>query len=203
MSYTAELKNEQQSGRYKTRIIIGLFVVVIVMALSWGQAPKDITVHYPPDLRSGAKMKIGEVPHTEVYLFAQYILQQLNSWDINGTEDYPKKVSMLRHYLTPDYQQQLEEDIKEREGSGELRNRVRHFSYKPGSAYEENFVQSDGDAWLVWLDVDIKEYVLGKVVKKVFLRYPIRVVRYDVDRERNPFQLALDGSGRFQAMRRK
>ena len=202
MSYIAELKNEQQNGRYKTRIIIGLFLVVVVMALGWAQAPSNITLHYPPDLRSGAQMKVGEIPPSEVYLFAQYILQQLNSWETNGSKDYPRKVSMLRHYLTPNYQQSLEGDIRLREGNGELRNRVRNFSYVPGSAYREDFVQPDGDAWVVWLDVDIDEYVLGKPVKKVSLRYPIRVVRYDVDREKNPFQLALDGSGRFRPAKR-
>lgn len=203
MSFTSDLQNERQNGRYKTRIIIGLFMMVFAMAIGWGQAPKDITLHYPPDLRSGAQMKIGEIPPSEVYLFAQYILQQLNSWEINGSKDYPRKVSMLRHYLTPNYQQQLDDDIALREGAGELRNRVRNFSYVPGSAYRENFVQHDGDAWIVWLDVDINEYVLGKPVKKVSLRYPIRVVRYDVDREKNPWQLALDGSGNHQPMKRQ
>jgi hypothetical protein len=31
------------------------------------------------------------------------------------------------------------------------------------------------------------------VVKDSFIRYPLRVVRYDVDGECNPFGLALDG----------
>jgi len=201
LSYVAELHNERQNGRYKTRIIIGLFLVIIVMTFGWSQAPKDITLHYPPDLRSGAQMKPGEILPSSVYVFSQYILQQLNSWDINGSKDYPKKVGMLRHYLTPGYQKQLEDDIDLREAQGELRDRVRSFSFVPGSAYDENFVQFDGDAWTVWFDVHIKEYVLGNLIKEVSLRYPIRVVRYDVDREKNPWQLALDGSGKFHPMK--
>jgi len=58
-------------------------------------------------------------------------------------------------------------------------------------------VQVDGDAWIVWLDVNIAEHVLGAQVKDVTLSYPIRVVRYDVDRNKNPWQLALDGSGKY------
>ncbi|MCF6256155.1 MAG: TIGR03746 family integrating conjugative element protein [Gammaproteobacteria bacterium] len=203
MSFISDLENERQNGRYKTRIIIGLFMLVILIVVGWMQAPRDITLHYPPDLRSGAQMQMGEVPPFEVYLFAQYILQQLNSWEINGSKDYPRKVSMLRYYLTPNYQQQLEEDISLREGNGELRNRVRNFSFAPGTAYREDFVQLDGDSWIVWLDVNIDEYVLGKSVKELSLRYPIRVVRYDVDREKNPWQLALDGSGKFRPMRQE
>lgn len=201
--YVSELRNVQQSGRYKDRIIIGLFMVIGVMAFGWSQAPKDITLYYPPDLRSHTTMKLGEIPPSEVFLFAQYILQQLNSWDVDGSKDYPRKARMLRHYLTPDYQQTLKEDIALREAQGELRNRVRSFSYAPGVAYQEDFVQLDGDAWVVWLDINIDEYVLGKSVKKVSLRYPVRVVPYDVDRELNPWRLALDGPGKFRPMKIK
>ncbi|MCR2307553.1 DUF2895 family protein, partial [Salmonella enterica] len=35
----------------------------------------------------------------------------------------------------------------------------------------------------------------GSAVKDVFIRYPLRVVRFDVDRERNPWLLALDCFG--------
>lgn len=201
MSFANELENVRQAGRYKTRIIIGLFLVIVVMAIGWGQAPKDITLHYPPDLRGGATMKVGEIDPAGVYLFAQYILQQLNSWDVDGERDYPNRVSLLRYFLTPDYHQQLNEDVKERKDQGELKNRVRTLSFVAGSAYKESFVQIDGDAWIVWFDVHIKEHVLGNTVKDVTLRYPIRVVRYDVDREKNPWQLALDGNGRYQPIK--
>lgn len=201
MSFANQLENERQAGRYKTRIILGLFLVIIVMAIGWARAPEDITLHYPPDLRSGAMMKIGQVDPAEIYLFAQYILQQINSWDKDGEEDYPRKVSMLRHYLTPDYRQVLVEDIASRKKQGELKNRVREFTFVPGSAYAENFVQIDGKGWIVWFDVHIREHVLGEKIKDVTMRYPIRVVPYDVDREKNPWQLALDGSGQFRPLK--
>ena len=45
--------------------------------------------------------------------------------------------------------------------------------------------------------MQVTETFRGQSVKDAFIRYPVRVVRYDVDRERNPFRLALDcfGSG--------
>lgn len=199
--YVSALENERQFGRYKTRIIIGLFLIILLMAFGWSRAPEDITLHYPPDLREGAVMKVGEADPASVYLFAQYILQQINSWDQDGAADYPKRVSTLRYYLTPDYQQFLEEDIKERKAHGELTGRVRTLTFLGGGQYRDNFVQVDGDGWIAWFDVRIKEHVLGELVKDVTLRYPIRVVPYDTDREMNPWQLALDGSGRFQPMR--
>ena len=42
------------------------------------------------------------------------------------------------------------------------------------------------DAWTVLLDMQVTETFGGQGVKDVFIRYPLRVVRFDVDRERNP-----------------
>lgn len=199
--YISALENERQFGRYKTRIIIGLFLIIALMAIGWARAPEDITLHYPPDLRQGAIMRIGEVDPATVYLFAQYILQQINSWDHDGATDYPQRVSALRYYMTPNYRQHLEDDIDARNSEGELSGRVRTMSFLGGGQYRDDFVQIDGDGWIAWFDVHIKEFVVGEIVKDVVLRYPVRVVPYDVDREMNPWQLALDGSGRFQPMR--
>ena len=50
-----------------------------------------------------------------------------------------------------------------------------------------------GDAWIVWLDLDLLESVKGMTVKKTAIRYPLRIVSLSVDPEANPWGLALDG----------
>jgi integrating conjugative element protein (TIGR03746 family) len=50
---------------------------------------------------------------------------------------------------------------------------------------------SDRD-WIVTLDVSADEYFGAEQIKRAPVRYPIKVVRLDVDPERNPFGLALD-----------
>ena len=45
---------------------------------------------------------------------------------------------------------------------------------------------------LVTLDVSTDEYHGGEQVKRATVRYPLKVVRQDVDPQRNPFGLALD-----------
>jgi integrating conjugative element protein (TIGR03746 family) len=52
-------------------------------------------------------------------------------------------------------------------------------------------VVSDRD-WIVTLDVTADEYHGAEQVKRALVRYPLKVVRLDVDPERNPFGLALD-----------
>lgn len=52
-------------------------------------------------------------------------------------------------------------------------------------------VVSDRD-WIVTLDVTADEYHGSEQVKRALVRYPLKVVRLDIDPERNPFGLALD-----------
>ena len=52
-------------------------------------------------------------------------------------------------------------------------------------------VVSDRD-WIVTLDVSADEYYGSEQVKRALVRYPIKVVRLDIDPEHNPFGLALD-----------
>ena len=77
-----------------------------------------------------------------------------------------------------------------------LAYRVRGVQEIPGHGYEERRVDLlNEDAWIVWLDLDLLESVKGMTVKRTAIRYPLRVVRYAVDLETNPWGLALDGFG--------
>jgi integrating conjugative element protein (TIGR03746 family) len=200
VTFQNELENEKQKFRYLMRLVIGLLGIILVQLIISATKVNDITVYYPPDLRSGAVMKAGEVPPSQVFLFAQYILQQLNNWDTDGSKDYPDNIRRLRFYLTPRYRQQLEDSIKSLP-SGELRDRIRVFKPANNDVYQEKDVIPKGDSWLVWLDVNITETVLGQPVKDITLRYPMRIVRYDTNREMNPWQLALDGNNGLEAQR--
>ncbi|WP_404357119.1 PFL_4703 family integrating conjugative element protein [Methylotuvimicrobium sp. KM1] len=179
------------------RIVIGFQLLLIVgLWYGWHQSRNDIRFHIPPDLRSGAVLKLDEVPPPNVYAFAHYIFQQLNHWEENGETDYGKQVFRMAAYLTPEFRQFLTHDLELRGKRGELSGRVRGIQLIPGHGYEERRVDVlDRNTWLVWLDFRIEETVRGMDVKSLDIRYPIRVVRYHVDPEVNPWGLALDGFG--------
>ena len=70
-------------------IVIGLQgLIILALWVGWSQAPKQLRVYVPPDLRSGAVLAAEEVPPANVYAFAFYIFQQLNRWPDNGATDY-------------------------------------------------------------------------------------------------------------------
>src|SRR3546814_954968 len=55
---------------------VALLVLALVMGGGWWSAPRDLTIHMPPDLRSGSTRKWWEVPPESVYAFTFYVFQQ-------------------------------------------------------------------------------------------------------------------------------
>jgi integrating conjugative element protein (TIGR03746 family) len=177
------------------RWMIGLQLLVIAALWhGWERARGDVRIHIPPDLRSGAVIKANDIGPANVYAFAQYIVQQANHWPDDGSKDYGMQIFRLSPYLTPRFRSFLTADMAMRGKRGELSGRTRLIQIIPGHGYEERRVEIlDDSTWIVWLDYDIKEYVRGMPVKQVSIRYPVRVVRHDVDPESNPWGLAVDG----------
>ncbi len=175
--------------------VIGLLVVIIVaLWIALVRLPSTMTVHIPPDLRNGANLSYEEIPRANVYTFAFYILQQLNRWPENGSKDYGAAIFRTSAYLTPDFRETLISDMHNKSRVGELTHRVRGLQAIPGAGFSERRVEIVSDhEWLVWLDLELSESVQGMTVKHTRIRYPVRVVRYAVDAEANPWGLALAG----------
>ena len=173
-----------------------LFIIMLMLGVGWWSAPHDLTLHIPPDLRSGSTRKWWDIPPESIYTFGFYIFQQLNRWPGDGEQDYPRNLHALSAYLTPHCQAFLQKDYEHRRSTGELKNRVRGVYEIPGRGYGDdphNRVQVVGrDNWVVHLDVSADEYYGAEQVKRALVRYSLKVVRHDVDPEHNPFGLALD-----------
>jgi integrating conjugative element protein (TIGR03746 family) len=171
----------------------GLLFLLVLTLFGWMQAPRHLTIHNPPDLRSGSTREWWKVPPSTVYSFAFYIFQQLNAWPKNGEVDYPAKIAQMSPYLTPSCQDFLNKDAEYRTNNGELKDRVRVVYEIPKRGYSSKSVDiiSD-DEWVVRLDLVADEYYHTESVKRAMVRYPIKVVRWEGDPERNPFGLALD-----------
>jgi len=189
----ARLESHVNTLRIGCGMLLG---VSLLMAFGWWDAPKNLTIHNPPDLRSGSTRKWWEVPPESVYTFGFYIFQQLNRWPTDGEKDYPRTIHKLGAYLTPSCQAELERDFQKRQTASELRNRTRSVFELPERGYGKNpelRVKVQGrDRWLVNLDLATEEFYGSERVKQTFVRYPLKVVRLDVDPEKNPFGLALD-----------
>jgi len=194
------LANERRTNKQLQQALWG--VIVLALAALWFvyRAPRHLTLHPAPNMRAGDSILVtaglAPVPNPNVYGFGYYIWQQLNRWARDGSRDYAQQIFAFQHYITPACQDQLKNDEAKRAGAGELVMRTRALAEIPGQAYSAARVIPDGDnAWNVLLDMHIVETVRGVPVKDAFIRYPLRVVRYDVDREKNPWGLAVDCFG--------
>ena len=187
---------DQQSAHIATlrALIVALLALNAVLSYGWYTAPRDLTVHIPPDLRSGSIRSVGDVPPQSVYAFGFYIFQQLNHWPVDGEKDYWNRIHSLTAYLTPEFVDELKADFEAKKTRHELQSRQRSVNEVPGRAYETSRVKIESsDSWIVYLDLQVIETVGGQTIKNTALRYPLKIVRYDVNPELNPFGLALAG----------
>lgn len=196
MTYRKKV-DAQLAHIYSLRLVIGLLIALgLYMAYGWQTAPRDLTIHVPPDLRSGSTRQWWDVPPESVYAFGLYIFQQMNRWPVDGETDYEDNIIRLSGYLTPSCKAYLQKDFELRRNSGELRKRERGVFEIPGRGIddksEQHIEQHSINDWTVNLDITADEHYGGERVKRAFARYPLRIIRSDVDPEKNPFGLAWD-----------
>ena len=183
------------------RIILAALSGLLLLALwGWARAPERLTIDIPPDLRSGSTRGIQERHPFNIYAFGYYIFQQLNNWPRVGTQDYKAQIHRLSCYITPRFHGQLQQDYQQRLKQHEL-NRTRALQEMLERPYNDQrvYVESQG-SWVAYYDVNIKETFRSESVKDIFVRYPLRIVRWDTDPECNLWGLALDGF--YQAPKR-
>jgi integrating conjugative element protein (TIGR03746 family) len=190
-------------ARHINTILAGLLAGALGVAAfamyGWKTSTKEIKVHIPPDLRTGATVVAGDnvpVPEPNIYMFAHYIWQQINRWPKDGATDYGDRIHAMQNFVTPACREQLIADMNSRANAGELLKRTRSLQEIPGLGYSIQRVKVlGGNSWQVLLDAQVDETQAGIPVKDAYIRYPIRVVSFQVDHEINPWGLALDCFG--------
>ena len=159
----------------------------------WQRAGDELIVHNPPDLSTGSTRPWWEIAKPNVYDFAVNIFTLVNRWVSDGSVDYQQNLHLYSYYFTPQCRQVLDQDYEQKRNKGELSGRERSLSPLPGYGYEDWRVEVHSrDSWTVQADLQLSEYVGGVKVKSNAIRWPLKVVRYDVDRENNPWGLAID-----------
>lgn len=193
MSYAATTQELKKQLRYRDRIIVAFALMLSIALVGLAMAPHLLETWTPPDLRYGYVNKVGQVPEPHIYAFADYIFPLLHTWESDGADDYATNRGRLKGFLTPKFQDFIAKDIEARKEDGELSKRTRTIVPAPGAAYSDKSVVPLGpDAWRVWMDFHVVERIDNRIVKDIYVRYPLRIVRYRVPREYNPWQLAID-----------
>lgn len=200
MSYINSLAAAQRHIRDLRLAFAGVVLLACAAMYFVYTSPRHLDLHVAPNPRAGDVVSVRDgvspVPNVNVYGFAYYLWQQVNRWHTDGAKDYGQQIFTWQHYITPSCQEQLKADMDRRSKAGELSTRTRSLNEIPGQAFSTSRVLAESDnAWTVLLDMQLTETVRGVPVKDTYLRYPMRVVRFDVDRQKNPWGLAIDCFG--------
>lgn len=198
-TFVDALKQSELENRRKNAVILALLGLLAAAGWAFKNTVSDFTIHIPPDLRNGATIKADttpDVPTTTTYTFAYYVWQQLNRWTADGSKNYGEQIFQMQYYLTPACRAQLQADMNVRYMNGELSRRTRSAMEIPGLGFtDERVLVTGGNSWKVLLDLQVQETQNGTPIKDTYIRYPIRVVRFDIDRQKNQWGLAVDCFG--------
>jgi integrating conjugative element protein (TIGR03746 family) len=177
----------------QSRFIWIVVCLCIFFAVGWMRSPSDLTIHIPPDIKNGATFKVNEVPSAFLHSFSYEIWQGVNYWSQDGSQDYAKNIHAYAAYLTPKFQTELLQEYDDLKATGQVQ-RQRLLQGVSGSAFESSTVKKlSADSWEIDLKVRLIEYRNNQIVKDVEMLYPLKVVRWDISSEKNPYGLALDG----------
>ena len=177
------------------RMVVGALVLInFLLWLGWHHAPKELTIHVPPDLSSGVTLKANDIPAASLYAFTFYVWQVIGNWPNNGQVDYPKNIQRYSPYLTAAFKHQLLEEVAQLNAKGELQDRTRVVQGEIAAAYKSaNVINLGNGTWEVDLTVRVTERIGNTILQDARIEYPLRVVRYDINRQLNQWGLALDG----------
>ncbi len=176
--------------RVLTIFCSALFGLVLHAHWLLATLPKEFECHFPPDLSRGGMVKVNEYQAHEVYAFALTLFQKIYRCEGNCGVEFSQNIRRYGYFLTDTYRPALLKQANQL--SSHNRNRIRAISEYEG--YDEaKVVPLGNDKWIVYLDVREKEYIGPKSVRDAVVRYPLVITRFDIDREKNPWRLAISG----------
>ncbi|KTC66361.1 integrating conjugative element protein, PFL_4703 family (plasmid) [Legionella adelaidensis] len=176
--------------------IVGvLLVVVLSLMLILATIPKRYEFWLSPNMAAnGGLIKASQIPDEYVQGFVSSLMPSLFSWSNHGKEDFMRNLKAFHYYFTPRHEQLLRETLA---------------AYKNAQLFDRSQVASlyrfmepqdihkiGPDTWEVKLVLRITQRLKDNsamvIADKVVL-YNLRVVKVNLSRIHNPFQLALDG----------
>lgn len=170
-----------------------LFCTFLLIALI--KAPGKVEFWLAPNMgANGGLIKAGEIPDEYVHGFATSLIPSLNTWSQSGKQEFAGNMQGFHYYFTPRHEALVKQAFLAYENA-QLFNRS-----QVASLYrflEKSDVKRLGkDSWEVHLVLRITQRLNDKspmVIADKVVDYHIRVVKVNLSKILNPFQLVLDG----------
>lgn len=184
-----------QMNRLLLASIMVLLLLIAGLTYALIKAPNQMEFWLSPAMMTnGGLMKAGEVPDEYVHGFAAALIPTLNTWSKAGRQEFANNMKAFHYYFTPRHQQLMTDTLKAFQDA-QLFNRT-----QVASLYHfleaQDIKRLSPNSWEVHLVLRITQRINDKspmVIADKVVDYHIRVVKVDISKLLNPFQLALDG----------
>jgi hypothetical protein len=150
--------------------------------------PKNWTMYSPPDISVGGAMGLNVVPDVVAYNFAYTMWAGVNTWDKDGSKEFPAKLDMYRNYFSPKFITSLKNGAEKNKASNRNRSRTMSFVLDKYSV-----VSAGNNKFRVKFLVDVIDTLNGYEIKNETIQYSFLIVPFNVSRSVNPWQMRIEG----------
>ncbi|MFO9572916.1 DUF2895 family protein [Legionella pneumophila serogroup 1] len=193
--YWKKIDSLQHHNRLLLAFIGLLLVIVLALIINLMTMPKRYEFWLSPNMAAnGGLIKASDIPNEYVQGFVSSLIPTLYTWSNKGKEEFNQNIKAFHYYFTPRHEQLLRETL------GAYKNAQLFDRSQVSSLYrfmEPQDIRKIGpDAWEVKLILRITQRLKdnnGMVIADKVVAYHLRVVKLNLSRLHNPFQLALDG----------
>lgn len=194
-SYWKKIDSLQHHNRLLLAFIGVLSLIVLLLIINLISIPKRYEFWLSPNMAAnGGLMKASEIPNEYVQGFVTSLIPTLYSWSNQGKEEFNQNIKAFHYYFTPRHEMLLLETLKAYKNA-EIFDRMQIASlYR---FMEPADIQKIApDTWEVKLILRVTQRLKDNsamVIADKVVAYHLRVVKLNLSRLHNPFQLALDG----------
>lgn len=193
--YWKKIDNLQHHNRLLLAFIGLLSIIVLALIINLMTMPKRYEFWLSPNMAAnGGLMKASDIPNEYVQGFVSSLIPTLYTWSHKGKEEFNQNIKAFHYYFTPRHEQLLRDTL------GAYKNAQLFDRSQVASLYRfmetQDIRKIAPDTWEVKLILRITQRLKdnsGMVIADKVVAYHLRVVKLNLSRLHNPFQLALDG----------
>lgn len=194
-NYWKKIDSLHHHNRLLLAFVGVLTIIVLALTTIIYSMPKRYEFWLSPNMAAnGGLMKARDIPSEYVQGFVTSLMPTLYSWQANGKDEFNGNMKSFHYYFTPRHEQLLTQTLSAYKNA-QLFNRS-----QVASLYrfmEPDDIKKIGpNSWEVKLVLRITQRLKDNspmVIADKVVAYHLRVVKLNLSRLHNPFQLALDG----------
>jgi hypothetical protein len=195
LDYWKKVDSLNHINRLLLTFIAALLLMLAGLMLSISNLPKHYTFWLTPNMAAnGGLIKADAIPDEYVQGFVVSMMPTLLTWSKGGKAEFEHNLSSFHYYFTPRHQKLLEQTLSAYD-EAQLFNRVQIASVY--QFMEPHDIQKIApNSWDVKLILRLTQRLNDNndmVIADKVVEYHVRVVKVNLSRLHNPFQLALDG----------